>query len=431
MADPHLLQLMAIQCEVDTCLQLEGLALLQILKRKRDAARRATPRRFWVRNWITKRGELGFADNLMIALEKEDPRTFQRMCGVPPEMFREILGRIQRRITKQTTRFRKPHPPFLKLGITLSYFASGITYYRLEMEFLVPENSISVIVKEVTDAIIMEYADEVLKIPKTPEEWKQVAEVFASRWNFLHCCGAIDGKHIAIIQPNLSTALYHNYKGFFSLILLAVVDGDYKFLWVDAGTPGSTCDASVFDDSTLKAACEDGRINFPAAEPLPNDIKDMPYFFVGDDAFSLREWMMKPHSRQGMSHHERIFNYRLSRARRIVENAFGILVNRFRCFTTTMAAQPEQVRQITLACCVLHNLMRIRYPSQQNAALDKEDEDHNIVPGAWRQQAELHDLEDERGSNIDTIKAKNQRKVLTQYYNSIVGSVPWQEDMIH
>ena len=106
----------------------------------------------------------------------------------------------------------------------------------------------------------------------------------------------------------------------------------------------------------------DDTLDVPDAEPLPGDDRDMPYFLIGDDAFSLRTWLMKPFSARGLPDEERIFNYRLSRARRVVENVFGIMANRFGCLLTTMSQNPETVTSIVLACCMLHNIMRLRYP---------------------------------------------------------------------
>ena len=156
----------------------------------------------------------------------------------------------------------------------------------------------------------------------------------------------------------------------------------------------------------------------------------MPDGITGDDAFALRTWLMKPFSRRCMAHDERVFNYRLSRARRIVENAFGILANRFRALLTTLAQEPETVKVMVLACVCLHNLMRLRYPTAQNDVLDREDANHNVIPGAWRQDAQLGDMQEARRGNIDTWLAKQQRKELKHYYSSVVGAVPWQHEMI-
>ena len=111
-----------------------------------------------------------------------------------------------------------------------------------------------------------------------------------------------------------SGSAYYNYKGFFSIILLGVVDADYKFLWVNVGARGSTSDAGVFNGSSLKRKIEAESLEMTDPDPLPHDDQDTPYFFVGDDAFALRTSIMKPYSHRYLTHDERIFNYRTSRA---------------------------------------------------------------------------------------------------------------------
>ena len=101
---------------------------------------------------------------------------------------------------------------------------------------------------------------------------------------------------------------------------------------------------------------------------------------------------MKPYSSRHLTQEERIFNYRLSRARRIVENAFGILANRFRCLLTTLQQDTKVVNSVVLACICLHNLMRVRYPGLQNALLNRE-EDHALIPGEWRQERLFEEMD--------------------------------------
>ncbi|XP_068215379.1 uncharacterized protein [Palaemon carinicauda] len=151
-------------------------------------------------------------------------------------------------------------------------------------------------------------------MPDNPDEWRTMAERFGRKWNFHHACGAIDGKHIAIKEPHKSESLYHNYKGFFSIILLAVVDPDYKFVWVDVGANGSASDCGVFNQCSLFDGLENNTLGFQALEPLPDDDRPLPYFFIVDDAFPLRSWMMELFSARGLAHKDREFNYHLSRA---------------------------------------------------------------------------------------------------------------------
>ncbi|XP_046582879.1 uncharacterized protein LOC124290210 [Haliotis rubra] len=111
-------------------------------------------------------------------------------------MFDELVEIVGPRIQKQDTYMRKALPPDLKLAITLRFLDS--------------------------------------------EEWASTEEVFRNRWNIPHAVGALDGKRVAINKPAKSGSLYH--KGFFSVVLMALVDGNYKFLWVDVGAYGSMSD---------------------------------------------------------------------------------------------------------------------------------------------------------------------------------------------
>ena len=92
-----------------------------------------------------------------------------------------------------------------------------------------------------------------------------------------------------------------------------------------------------------------------APEKLKNSIFRIPiipqnlsynFVVVGDDGFPLKKYLMKPYPHQGLSREKRILNYRLSRARRIVENAFGILANRFCVFMTTIHLSPDNIESL-------------------------------------------------------------------------------------
>jgi hypothetical protein len=102
----------------------------------------------------------------------------------------------------------------------------------------------------------------------------------------------------------------------------------FSFLYVDVGCQGRISDGGVFANTDLAVSLVDGTANLPADGPLPQDDRDMPYAFVADEAFPLRSYLMKPFPHRNMTRAQRTYNYRLSRARRVVENAFGILANR-------------------------------------------------------------------------------------------------------
>ena len=185
--------------------------------------------------------------------------------------------------------------------------------------------------------------------PTDPEDWRKTEEKFRNRWNDPHAVGALDGKHIAMTKPKKSGSEYFNYKGYFSLVLLPLVDAEYKFLWVNVEASGSSSDAQIFNRSKLKRKIENGTLGLPPPEPMGPGGPDLHYFLLGYDASVLMPWLVKPYSRRQLTREERIANYRISRGRRVVKNAFGILVGTFR---------PKLVRDIVLTCVVLHNMLR-------------------------------------------------------------------------
>ena len=89
----------------------------------------------------------------------------------------------------------------------------------------------------------------------------KAAQRFSSKWNYHNCLGAVDGKHIAIKKPNKYNAgsLYYNYKNFHSIVLMAVVDAEYKFLYVDIGAEGSASDGGTWKGISLYNALEENR----------------------------------------------------------------------------------------------------------------------------------------------------------------------------
>ncbi|XP_064079431.1 putative nuclease HARBI1 [Macrobrachium nipponense] len=226
-------------------------------------------------------------------------------------------------------------------------------------------------------AIIDTYRPEVMKCPKTQEEWKNVAKRFASKWNYFNCVGALDGKHVAIKKRKGGGSLYFNYKKFHSIILMALSDAKYKLLFIDVGAGGAG-DGGTWQKCNLARTVTNNRTGLPQYRNLPNDEEPIPFHIVADDAFALNPWLMKPYSHQSQDPTKRMYSYRLSRARRVVENAFGLLQMRWRVFGTTMQHDVQVCKKITLCSCVMRNLALQRYPLA-GTDVDYEDQHHNVV----------------------------------------------------
>lgn len=160
----------------------------------------------------------------------------------------------------------------------------------------------------------------------TEEKWRNIADGFKYRANFPYCLGAIDGKHIRLKKPRKTGYSYYNYKKYFSMILLATCDSNYMLTFVDIGSYGRCSHCTIFDESVLYKKLQQKTLN------IPPPVNSMPYVFVGDEAFSISENVMRPYAGRQLSVEKKVFNYRLSRARRFIECSFGILANKCRIF---------------------------------------------------------------------------------------------------
>lgn len=260
----------------------------------------------------------------------------------------------------------------------------------------------------------------------------KIAQEFRERWNFPNCVGAMDGKHIQLKQPPKSGSYYFNYKGTFSIVLLAVVDANYKFAYIDVGCNGRISDGGVYRNSSLSTAINNDLLGIPSPK-LVGDT-ELPFVIVADDAFPLKPNIMKPYASRGLTREKRIFNYRLSRARRISENAFGILANRFRVFLTPMQLSTESAEKAVLASCALHNFLRENSPNQYtpSGTFDIEDLETGIVQeGSWRSE-NLNSFQSIRvtGASNYAFDAKDIREEFCRYFSSEEGMVPWQDKFI-
>ena len=216
---------------------------------------------------------------------------------------------------------------------------------------------------------------------------------------------------------------------------MAVCDAQYCYTLIDIGDAGRHSDGGIFSNSAFGRAMEAGELALPEPDIIPGMTSALPYVFVGDAAFPLKQYMLRPYPGKFLPENKRIFNYRLSRARRIIENSFGIMASKFRIFRRPIIANPEKVTKITKAACCLHNYLKISEscsPSSQRhycppGYADHEDRSGNLIPGNWRLQPSegIHDIQ-RLGSNTFTRSAAEMRDAFMDYFISTHGSVSWQ-----
>ena len=171
---------------------------------------------------------------------------------------------------------------------------------------------------------------------------------------------------------------------------MALVDGNYCFIFVDVGAEGKWADAGIWRNCDLSKAIEKGEVNIPPPTKFVAKDEATP-FCIYDDAFPMGPHLLKPFSRRQLTHTERIFNYRLSRARRCSENAFDIMASRFRIFWGEINTSVDNATDIVLAACCLHNMLRQRCGASYipTGSVDHEDANMHLVRGDWRNHGEL------------------------------------------
>ncbi|XP_045453417.1 uncharacterized protein LOC123662651 [Melitaea cinxia] len=216
------------------------------------------------------------------------------------------------------------------------------------------------------------------------------------------------------------------------MVLMAIVETNYEFLLVDFGTNGRISDGGVLQNTKFFEMLQDNKMELPDAEVVKNSSTSLPYVFVADGAFSLRVDMIKPFRQADLHSRERkIFNYRLSRARHIVENAFGILASRFRIYHTVINLEPKNIEKIVMATCVLHNyLMKHVGSSCAPRECFYEENATNgtvITEGYNTTRSTMVNLQRRQGNILNYAK-----QVLEKFTNYFVneGSVSWQDNFV-
>jgi hypothetical protein len=271
--------------------------------------------------------------------------------------FLYVCSELKSAVERQDTIMREAITVEKRVALTVWFLATGADYRTIGHLFGVSKSTVCVVTKEVCAAIVDRLLPEYIKMP-TGAALTMVVERFKSDFGFPQCAGAIDGTHIPIISPQECPADFYNRKGWHSILMQGVVNHQGHFVDVNIGWPGRVHDARVFANSSLYKRGQSKTLLPDWKERI--DEKDVPLVMLGDPAYPLLPWLMKAFPDNGrLSREQRHFNYRLSRARVVIEHSYGRLKGRWRCLLKRLDVTTYDVPELVAACCVLHNMCEI------------------------------------------------------------------------
>lgn len=282
---------------------------------------------------------------------------FKKTFRISRTTFQFILQRI-RHVLDRDTVTEEPISPEFRLAIALYRLSRGDYYYTIAEMTGLGVSTVCTIVNEVTRATVDNLWDECVgqQLPKSEEQFKEKIVDMEEQWQFCCCWAAVDGCHLPIKCPpgNFSCKEYHNFKDFYSIVLMAMVDSNYRFVWGTCGFPGNSHDAVIFQSTKLYSDIKEGTF-IPQISKDVNGVQ-VPPVVLGDSGFPLSSWLMKPYTNAVSTPKQYNFNYGLSRARMVTEGAFGQLKGRWRILLRKCESSTSELKIAALACLVLHNI---------------------------------------------------------------------------
>ena len=321
------------------------------------------------------------------------------------ETFTYICQKLKPLIQRQDTKLRKAISVAIsvehRVAITLWCLATCGEYRTIGHLFGIARCTVCVIVHDTCTAIVESMMSQYIVFPHG-DELKEVIDGFVRKWGFLQCAGALDGTHIPVRAPAMNHTDYYNRKGWYSIIVQGVVDHNYLFRNVYCGWPGSVHDARVLANSSLYHKATSREILQQHSLTILG--QNIPAFLVADSAYPLSTWIMKPFPHNSsLSAAQRTFNYRLSRARIVSENAFGRLKARWRRLLKQNDMSIANIPNIIIACCILHNVCEVHGETFNEIWLEGIDSDQPSASAS---------------TSAVSSTAENIRKTLVQYYSS-------------
>lgn len=246
------------------------------------------------------------------------------------------------------------------------------------------------------------------------------------------------GKHVVIANKtsntnetmsDVSESNDINNQKSSNTILMAIVNDNFEFIYLSLSSRSRANDSCIWESSDFNSKIQTNALNIPMDYKVNGARCKLPYVFIGDKSFPLRNNLLRPFAMKILPYDEKIFNYRLARARRVFDNTFNVLMNRFRCFQQPLTVDLNRVHSVILAACTLHNfLLRNVRDFVDLMILDYEDiENGTIIRGNRIESSALVDL------SLTTTSTTNSGKIVRNDFKNFfngAGKVMFQDRML-
>jgi hypothetical protein len=338
----------SLYCTLDTISRDEGVIaiwewqalcglMVMMHAHKRMSARR--PRRLWAHDRGLNRP--GFFDQNLLG--SFNTREFKARMRIDVSSFEYLCSTLAPLLTRQDTNMRGAIPVQVKVAVAISRLATGNSMQTIADLYKIGLSTSQVTVSQFCFAVKSILLRKFIQWPSRTV-MKKYAEEFENLQQIPYVVGAVDGSHIPIVAPRLHAADYYNRKGFYSVLIQAIVSSKCLFWDFDIGWAGSMHDANLWARSDIGQYCEAGRLS--------------PYALVGDAAYPCRPWMLAPFKghKDGLSREEYHWNFAQSSTRMCVERAFGMLKGRWRILLKRIDVHLRNVPDLVSTCLVLHNM---------------------------------------------------------------------------
>ncbi|CAJ0607804.1 unnamed protein product [Cylicocyclus nassatus] len=334
------------------------------------------------------------------------PEGFLQFIRLLPNEFEDLYEKIGSRL-EHALCHAGPIVGRHRLMIYLRIVTQGMSFSAFALDMGLGIETVSQVVEEVTEAIISGLHNDAFP-PLTLEMLEEVARKTQERYDYPRSVGFMDGKHINIRKPAHSGSSFWNYLSYYSIVLLAVCDCDYRIIIYDVGSPGCNGDAGVYRSSSIKRFLDENDAIFPPTREL-GTVGPVQYHFLVDGGFGQSHRFVRPYrEREANTPDRKRFNNKMCRARRLIESTFGLLAQRFQILMNRIELEPIRAERIVISVMILHNLLPRREDSLAGVRR------HNPAPDGY------HPLQiDEEEAGRDSPNIAKDR--ITQHYVNLYG----------